>query len=117
MKFIVDAPLPMFLAKLLRENGHDAVHTKELPNGNDTDDEEINRISLAESRIVVSKDGDFYNSFTAKKEPYKLLHITTGNITNKELTTLIENNLGLIVDKLSFGSVIEVSRDYVITIQ
>lgn len=70
MKFIVDAQLPFALAAFLREKGFDAVHTKELPNGNDTTDAEINALSIAENRIVISKDGDFYDSFTDTKEPY-----------------------------------------------
>jgi predicted nuclease of predicted toxin-antitoxin system len=69
MKFLVDAHLPKHLAYLLREKGFDVVHTTELPDGNDTTDSEINRISLTEDRIVISKDMDFYDSFTAKKEP------------------------------------------------
>ena len=80
MKFIVDAQLPKTLARLLREKGFDAIHTSDLPTESDTTDDEINRLSLAEDRIVISKDGDFYDSFTAKKEPYKLLHVKTGNI-------------------------------------
>jgi len=67
MKFIVDAHLPKSLAYFLREKGFDAVHTSELPDGNDTTDAEINRLSLAENRIVISKDADFYDGFTAKK--------------------------------------------------
>ena len=78
MKFIIDAQLPKTLAFLLRERGFDVIHTSELPDGNDTTDDEINRLSLAENRIVISKDADFYDSFTAKKEPYKLLHVKTG---------------------------------------
>jgi predicted nuclease of predicted toxin-antitoxin system len=36
MKFIVDAQLPTKLAMLLREYGHDALHTKDLPLQNKT---------------------------------------------------------------------------------
>lgn len=66
MKFIVDAQIPKTLAYFLREKGFDALHTSELPNGNDTTDAEINHLSLAENRIVISKDGDFYDSFSAR---------------------------------------------------
>ena len=86
MKFIARAHLPKSLAYFLRENGYDVVHTSELPDGNDTPDDEINRLSLAENRIVISKDADFYDSFTGKKEPYKLRHVKTGNIKNSQLS-------------------------------
>jgi predicted nuclease of predicted toxin-antitoxin system len=117
MKFIVDAHLPRALVQLLNDRGHDAIHTRDLPTGNATKDDEINTISVTEERIVVSKDGDFYNSYTAKKEPFKLLHITTGNISNKDLLALIEANIDLIVTSLSEGSVVSIDRQYVIVIQ
>lgn len=41
MKFIVDAQLPKTLAQSLRDKGFDVVHTSELPDGNDTTDDEI----------------------------------------------------------------------------
>lgn len=117
MKFIVDAQLPKTLAQSLREKGFDAVHTSELPDGNDTTDTEINRLSLAEKRIVISKDGDFYDSFSAKKEPYKLLHVKTGNIKNPQLIELFNRNLELIVKILSESSVVQISQNYIIKIQ
>ncbi|MBE9140640.1 DUF5615 family PIN-like protein [Nodosilinea sp. LEGE 07088] len=36
MKFIVDAQLPVCLARFLRSCGHDVVHTQELSSGNRT---------------------------------------------------------------------------------
>lgn len=117
MKFIVDAHLPKALARLLIDKGHDTVHTRELPNGNDTDDLEINRISISEERIVISKDGDFYDSFTARREPFKLLHIKTGNIGNAELLRLFDRNLPAILRELEHGTVVELTRQYIIRIQ
>lgn len=117
MKFLVDAHLPKALAYLLREKGFDTIHTTELPAGNDTTDTEINRVSLAENRIVISKDADFYDSFTAKKEPYKLLHVKTGNIRNSKLLELFDKNLELIIDKLDESSVIQISQNFIIKIQ
>jgi len=117
MKFLVDAQLPKTLANILREKGFDVVHTSELPNGNDTSDTEVNRISLAENRIVISKDADFYNSFTAKKEPFKLLHIKTGNIKNSKLIELFDKNLILIINELEKSSVVQISQNYIIKIQ
>lgn len=117
MKFLVDAQLPRLLAKFLCDKGHNAVHTLELPDGNDTTDAEINRISLAENRVVISKDGDFYDSFTAQCEPYKLLYVRTGNLSNAALIDLFEKNLDKLIAELGSGSVVEVTRSYIITIQ
>src|SRR5829696_2889297 len=117
MKFIVDTQLPKTLANALRENGFDVIHTSELPDGNDTTDDEINQLSLAELRIVISKDADFYDSFTAKKEPYKLLHVKTGNIKNSQLIELFDKNSELIFKELGEGSVVQISQNYIIKIQ
>lgn len=116
MKFLIDAQLPKSLARFLRERGFDAIHTLDLPNRNVTDDIEINRISLAEERIVISKDSDFYDSYSARKEPHKLLYLTTGNIRNKDLIELFDTNFLLIIHALQTGSVIELSQNAVIVI-
>lgn len=93
MKFLVDAQLPVRLARFLQVEGHDAIHTRDLPRKNQTTDTEINTVSIQENRIVISKDGDFLDSFLIRQEPHKLLLVTTGNITNAELETIFRNNL------------------------
>lgn len=117
MKFLVDAQLPKALALALREKGFDAIHTTDLPNGNDTTDAEINRLSFEENRTVISKDVDFYDSFSARKEPYKLLRVTTGNIKNSHLIELFDKNLNLIVKELNESSVVQISQTHIIKIQ
>ncbi len=116
MKFIVDAHLPPSLAAFLCDNGFDAVHTKDLPDGNDTTDLQINALSIAESRVVISKDGDFYDSFSAKKEPYKLLHVKTGNIKNEDLIHLFSKNLHAIVNELEERDVVTIDQRYIIAL-
>ena len=114
MKFIVDAQLPVRLSHLLKSMGHDALHTKELALKNATPDTEINTLSIREQRIVITKDSDFWDSFYVSQEPYKLLLITTGNISNKDLESLFVKNLEQLVDLLENNSVVEMSRDTVI---
>ena len=117
MKFLVDAQLPKALASLLVEKGFDALHTSQLPNGNDSTDEEIMTLSLRENRIVISKDSDFYNSFTSKREPFKLLHVKTGNIQNSLLIELFDKNFVAISQELENNSVVQISRHFIISIQ
>jgi hypothetical protein len=52
VRFLIDAHLPRRLVCRLRDAGHDAIHTLDLPNGNHTTDAEINAISLRENRVV-----------------------------------------------------------------
>ena len=93
MKFIVDAQLPRRLALELAASGHDALHTLDFPAGNRAPDGEINGVAVRESRVVVTKDTDFVTSFLLKGVPPKLLLISTGNISNDELSKLIAANL------------------------
>ncbi|MBW4561728.1 MAG: DUF5615 family PIN-like protein [Mojavia pulchra JT2-VF2] len=114
MKFLVDAQLPVSLARLLQSAGYDTIHTKNLPQQNTTTDAEINAISIQQSRVVVTKDRDFFDSFLICQEPYKLLFITTGNITNTELATLFMNNLSHLVELLQQNYLIEMNRNAII---
>lgn len=116
MKFLVDAQLPKTLARFLRERGFDAIHTLELPDKNESDDLEINQVSLNEQRVVISKDSDFYDRYSAKQEPFKLLYLTTGNISNRDLIGLFDKNLLLIIHSLQDDSVVELNRKKVFTI-
>jgi len=59
MRLIVDAQLPRRLCSLLRSFNHHAVHTLDLPDGNRTTDAQISALSIAEHRIVVTKDSGF----------------------------------------------------------
>jgi predicted nuclease of predicted toxin-antitoxin system len=114
MNFLVDAQLPRRLAHHLREAGHDARHTLDLPNQNRTTDDEINELSAREQRIVVTKDADFVNSFYTSHMPYKLLLISTGNITNVELETLLMSELTAIADGFATYDYIELTRSALI---
>ena len=110
MNFLVDAQLPRRLARRLQEAGHDALHTLDLPAGNRTTDSEINTLSLRESRVVITKDADFVNSYLVTGQPYKLLVISTGNITNAELEALFVPNIALIVTALQANTYLELTR-------
>lgn len=56
MKFLVDAHLPRGLCAVLQAAGHDAVHTRQPPAHDRTTDQVINEVSVAEQRVVISKD-------------------------------------------------------------
>jgi predicted nuclease of predicted toxin-antitoxin system len=93
MRFLIDAQLPRRLVARLREAGHEATHTLDLPRGNSTSDSVINELSAREGYVVVTKDADFVNTFHLHGKPHKLLLISTGNIRNSELETLLIQNL------------------------
>ena len=82
---IFDAQLPRSLKQLFISKGHDCIHTLDLEKRNETPDKIINSISIKQQRIVITKDGDFYDSFLLNREPYKLILVKLGNTSRNEL--------------------------------
>ena len=114
---MVDAQLPLRLARVLQSAGCDSIHTKDLPRRNATPDSEINWLSIQESRIVITKDRDFIDSFTIQQPPYKLLILTTGNINNNQLLDLFMNNLPQLAELFQEHSLTEMNRDTIVVHQ
>lgn len=111
---MLDAQSPLALKTWLKSQGHDVVHTLDLPQKNLTQDQYIIELSVAEDRIVVTKDSDFFDHFTLKGTPPKLLMITTGNIINKEPISLFQLNFEKIEDLLRQFAVIEMNNTDII---
>ena len=115
MRFIIDAHLPMSVAQAFADLGHTVVHTRDMPLGNATDDNDI--ISVAgNDGIVVSKDEDFYQSFLLHGKPPQLIHVKVGNMRLKEVTILFEKIAPKIADLLGQHDLLEVYRDKIIAI-
>ena len=110
MRALVDAQLPRRLAYRLRELGHDAAHTLDLPDGNRTTDLDIARVADAEERVVVTKDSDFVASRVLRGTPARLLLISTGNLPNQELEALLLPVLDEIADAFEETSFVELTR-------
>ncbi len=111
MKFLVDAHLPYGLVRALRDAGHDAGHTRELPQGNATTDAEVCRLAPEDGRVVVSKDRDFYDSLLLRGEPPKLLLVRVGNLRKAELTRLFTERLPQLVALLEGNDLVTLDRD------
>ena len=69
MKFLIDAHLPPSLRAVFRNAGHDAIHTVDLPEQNASRDGILNKVSMDELRVVVTKDTDFYYSHLLQGRP------------------------------------------------
>jgi predicted nuclease of predicted toxin-antitoxin system len=98
------------VARWLQAEGHEAVHTRDLPEGNRTGNAAINELSLREQRVVVTKDENFVDIFWLRHQPYKLLLVATGNINNRELEQLFRNNLAGIVKAFETYDFVELDR-------
>ena len=114
MNFLVDAQLPRRLTYHLRAAGHDALHTLDLPQGNRTDDAAINALSVREHRVVITKDADFVNSFFLLHQPYKLLLISTDNISNADLESLFVSQISALATAFASYDNVELTRSTLI---
>ncbi|TXH67700.1 MAG: hypothetical protein E6Q83_16800 [Thiothrix sp.] len=114
MRLFIDAHLPRKLALQLKAAGYDVRHTLSLSQGNRTTDQDINKLSISEQRIVVTKDSDFVDSFWLQDQPWKLLLISTGNIRNEELLTLMLKNLDKLEQAFNDARFIELTRESLI---
>jgi predicted nuclease of predicted toxin-antitoxin system len=110
MKFLIDAQLPFSLKHLFISKGHDCIHTLDLELANETPDRIINAISVAEQRIVVTKDGDFLESFIVKNEPYKLILVKLGNVTKNELLQFFSDRFDEIIEKIKIEGMVLLSK-------
>jgi predicted nuclease of predicted toxin-antitoxin system len=110
MKFLVDAQLPRRMAAWLAAAGCDAIHTLDLPDANRTTDEQIHAIADREQRVVVTKDSDFVDSHVLLGQPARLLLVSVGNISNRELEGLVVPLIPDIVREFQSHSFLELGR-------
>jgi len=110
MNFLVDAQLPRRMTAWLGAAGCNALHTLDLPDANRTTDEQINDVADREQRVVVTKDSDFVDSHLLQGRPAKLLLISTGNNSNRDLEALVVPILPDIVREFGSHSFLELGR-------
>jgi len=65
---------------------------------------------MRELRAVITKDEDFVDMFLLRHQPYKLLLVSTGNISNEELEQLFRNNLEAILKAFETHDFVELDR-------
>ncbi len=70
---------------------------------------------MAERRVVITKDADFVNTFLLYGQPYKLLLVSTGNISTADLLELFQQFLPQLTKLLAHHSYLELSRNLLIT--
>jgi predicted nuclease of predicted toxin-antitoxin system len=114
VNFLVDAQLPRRMTGWLTAAGCDAVHTLDLPDGNRTTDDQVNEAADREQRAVITKDADFVDSHILRGRPAKLLLISAGNITNKELEALMAPLIPDIVREFQTNTFVELGRTGII---
>ena len=110
MKFLIDAQLPRRVVGWLGTAGCDSVHTLDLPDGNRTTDTQVSEVADREQRVVVTKDTDFVNTHTLHGRPAKLLLVSTGNLSNRELEGVMVPLIPDLLRELQANSFLELGR-------
>ena len=111
MKLLLDAQLPVRLARALSTAGHDVVHTSDLPRGNASTDREVREAADQQNRVVLTKDRDFRDSHLLQGTPRRLLLVVTGNTTNAALLALFETYGTAMAAALQESDFLEVGPD------
>jgi predicted nuclease of predicted toxin-antitoxin system len=105
MRFLVDAQLPIGLARMLQRQGHEAEHVADL-GMMQTPDKLIWAWAKQNESIIISKDEDFVILHNSDENPVRLVWIRVGNTRRKELLAWFERLLPLVEEKLTTGELL-----------
>lgn len=103
------------LSNFLNNEGRGSIHTLDFDNKNKTTDKTIIATAIQQNRITITKDQDFLDSYLLKREPPKLIIVRTGNIPNRALLKLFQQNISTIAGLLNEVSLIEIYIDEIIS--
>ena len=108
MKFVLDAQLPLAMARWLREAGHEAQPVREI-GLREAEDEAICAHALRTGAVVLTKDEDFAVLARGSGMAPVVVWLRVGNCSNAELRAWLEPRLPGIMQLVEQGSrVVEV---------
>ena len=102
MRFLVDNQLPVALATLLREHGHEAEHVLELglAQGNDNP---IWQHAVANNAVIITKDADFAEWVRRGRSGPSVVWLRVGNTSRRALLSWFTGLLPTMVSDLQSG--------------
>lgn len=107
--FLVDVNLPKRFSHF---NSDNFVHVADV-NPKMTDDE-IWDYAVKNNKVILTKDGDFYDKFISSDSAPKIIQFQLGNTTLKELHEYFNINWDLILTHISDSSFIIAKQDQII---
>lgn len=110
MKIWLDAQLPPTLANWLSDTfGVEAFALRDL-SLRDAKDIEIFEAARAENAVILTKDSDFIDLACRLGRPPRILWLTCGNVTNRNLRALLIATLPDALERLQQGeTILEIS--------
>jgi predicted nuclease of predicted toxin-antitoxin system len=100
MYFLVDAQLPPALAEWLSTQGHGAAHVCDAVGAHATD-RAIVAFAVWHGAVIVTKDFDFLDLIS--RPPPRILHVATGNLSNRALLARFEAQFANAAAQLADG--------------
>jgi predicted nuclease of predicted toxin-antitoxin system len=112
VKFLIDQNRSPRLAGLLRDHGHDAVHTLELGLERAQDDALL-MLAAKEGRVIVSGDTDFgaLLALLRRRSPSVILFRSRHALTAEDQAAIILHHLDDLESDLESGAVVVVGDD------
>jgi predicted nuclease of predicted toxin-antitoxin system len=105
MRFLIDNAISPRVARILSENGHDAVHLRDK-GMQSAKDQEVFQLAHQENRILVSTDADFGSILALQNWTGPSLILFRGTSRKPEQQAeLILLNLGKLADSLDKGCI------------
>lgn len=105
IEFIVDAQLPVALAKTICAEGYKAEHVGKALRL-DAEDTEIWELAKRDTLVIISKDDDFAKRSRQVKAPPVVVWIRVGNIRNKALIDWFIKLLPQIMELIKQGDLL-----------
>jgi predicted nuclease of predicted toxin-antitoxin system len=112
VRFLLDQNRSPALAQLLRDAGHDAVHTLELGMER-AEDDDLLALAAEQSRVVVSGDTDFgaLMALSNQQAPSVILFRSRTHLAASDQAAVILGYLDDIAEDLIAGAVVVVTDD------
>ena len=102
MKFIIDAQLPPGLAKMLCEQGADAVAVRDI-GLRDASDSQIWQYALQNQAAIITKDEDFVERSLSSQQSPVIIWLRIGNSTNRMLQAWVLPHWPEILRRIGVG--------------
>lgn len=93
MRFLCDVHISLRISKRIEELGFVSQHVNHILDRWHTRDNLIAEFADTNDLILITKDQDFRNSFLVSGKPKKLIKVNLGNVSNADLTAIIEENI------------------------
>ncbi|MCU0391022.1 MAG: DUF5615 family PIN-like protein [Thermoflexibacter sp.] len=118
MKILCDVHIAYKLVNFLISKGIEATHVNHILDSWFTKDSKIAEFVDSNDYTLVSKDADFKESHLLRSTPQKLIKVNLGNISNKELIKIFEENLSTFQNYMDSGKcMIEINKDSIVIIK